>query len=53
MATKQEELEAIVQQENGGRVANMKTWWDDFHSCSAAMDCYKLFRRDKQNRRVG
>lgn len=29
----------------------MKTWWDDLHSCSAAMDDYKLFSRERQERR--
>ncbi|KAK4828095.1 hypothetical protein QYF61_023457 [Mycteria americana] len=43
---KQEELEAIVQQENYDTVAITKTWWGDLHNWSAAMDGYKLFRRD-------
>ncbi|KAK4826796.1 hypothetical protein QYF61_011604, partial [Mycteria americana] len=51
MGNKQEELEAIVQQENYDRVAIMETWWDDSHNCRAAMDGYKLFRRDRQGRR--
>ncbi|KAK4827657.1 hypothetical protein QYF61_020429 [Mycteria americana] len=53
MGNKQEELEAIVQQENYGIVAIMKTWWDDSHNWSAAVDGYKLFRRDRQGRRGG
>ncbi|KAJ7419656.1 rna-directed dna polymerase from mobile element jockey-like [Pitangus sulphuratus] len=51
MATKQEELEVIVQQENYNTVARIKTWWDDFHNWSAAMDFYEPFRRDKQKKR--
>ncbi|GAB0206513.1 hypothetical protein GRJ2_003116900 [Grus japonensis] len=51
MGNKQEELEAIVQQENYDIVAIMETWWDDSHNGSAAMDGYKLFRRDRQGRR--
>ncbi|PKU32319.1 adaptin ear-binding coat-associated protein 1 [Limosa lapponica baueri] len=51
MGNKQEELEAIVQQESYDVVAIMETWWDDSHDWSAAMDGYKLFRRDRQGRR--
>ncbi|GAB0209890.1 hypothetical protein GRJ2_003454700 [Grus japonensis] len=50
---KQEELEAIVQLENYDIVAITETWWDDSHNWSAAMDGYKLFRRDRQGRRGG
>ena len=53
MGNKQEELEAIVQLENYDIVAIMETWWDDSHNWSAAMDGYKLFRRDRQGRRGG
>ncbi|KAK4816233.1 hypothetical protein QYF61_013641 [Mycteria americana] len=48
-----EELEAIVHQENYDMVAIMETWWDDSHNWSAAMDGYKLFRRDRRGRRGG
>ncbi|KAK4808573.1 hypothetical protein QYF61_009876 [Mycteria americana] len=34
-------------------VAITETWWDDSHDWSAAMDGYKLFRRDRQGRRGG
>ncbi|GAB0180245.1 hypothetical protein GRJ2_000489800 [Grus japonensis] len=51
MGNKQEELEAIVQQENYDIVAITEIWWDDLHNWSAAMDGYKLFRRDRQGRR--
>ncbi|KAK4817118.1 hypothetical protein QYF61_027981 [Mycteria americana] len=50
---KQEELEAIVHQENYDMVAITETWWDDSHNWSVAMDGYKLFRRDRQGRRGG
>ncbi|KAK4812337.1 hypothetical protein QYF61_017114 [Mycteria americana] len=53
MGNKQEELEAIVHQENYDMVAIMETWWDDSHNWSAAMDGYKLFRRDTQGTRGG
>ncbi|GAB0207466.1 mitochondrial enolase superfamily member 1 [Grus japonensis] len=53
MGNKQEELEAIVQLENYDIVAITETWWDDSHNWSAAMDGYKLFRRDRQGRRGG
>ncbi|KAK4832941.1 hypothetical protein QYF61_026584 [Mycteria americana] len=48
---KREDLEAIVQQENYDIVAITETWCDDSHNWSAAMDGYKLFRRDRQGRR--
>ena len=34
-------------------VATTETWWDRSHDWSAAMDGYKLFRKDKQGRRGG
>ncbi|KAJ7410702.1 hypothetical protein BTVI_52717 [Pitangus sulphuratus] len=48
MSNKQEELEAIVQQETYGVIAITETWWDDSHDWSAAMGGYKLFRRDRE-----
>ncbi|KAK4818760.1 hypothetical protein QYF61_018932 [Mycteria americana] len=51
MGKTQEKLEAIMRQENYDMVAIMETWWDDSHNWSAAMDGYKLFRRDRQGRR--
>ncbi|KAK4826044.1 hypothetical protein QYF61_003943 [Mycteria americana] len=48
MGNKQEELEAVVHQENYDMVAITETWWDDLHNWSAAMDGYKLFRRDRR-----
>ncbi|KAK4831120.1 hypothetical protein QYF61_015423 [Mycteria americana] len=53
MGNKQEELEAIVHQENYDMVTITETWWDDSHNWSAAMDGYKLFRRDRQAKRGG
>ncbi|KAK4810629.1 hypothetical protein QYF61_007366 [Mycteria americana] len=53
MGNKQEELEAIVHQENYDMVAITETWWDDSHNWSVAMDGYKLFRRDRRGRRGG
>ncbi|KAK4815580.1 hypothetical protein QYF61_004097 [Mycteria americana] len=53
MGDKQEELEAIVHQENYDMVAITETWWGDSHNWSAAMDGYKLFRRDRRGRRGG
>ncbi|KAJ7424170.1 hypothetical protein BTVI_07462 [Pitangus sulphuratus] len=47
MGNKQEELEAIEQQESYDEVAITETWWDDSHDWSAAMDGYKLFRKDR------
>ncbi|KAK4805875.1 hypothetical protein QYF61_025742 [Mycteria americana] len=53
MGNKQEELEAIVHQENDDMFATTETWWADSHNWSVATDGYKLFRRDKQGRRGG
>ena len=53
MGNKQEEVEAIVQQASYNFVANTDTWWDHSHDWSAAMDGYKLFGRDRQQRRGG
>ena len=43
MGNKQEELEAIVQQDSYDLVAITGAWWDDSHDWSAVMDGYKLF----------
>ena len=53
MGNKQEELEAIVRQASYDLAAIMETWWDCSHDWSAAMDGYKLFRKDRQGRRGG
>ncbi|GAB0209080.1 hypothetical protein GRJ2_003373700 [Grus japonensis] len=53
MGNKQEELEAIVRQGSYDLVAITETWWDDSCDWSAAMDGYKLFRRDRHGRRGG
>ena len=53
MGGKQEELEAMVQRERYDLVAITETWWGDSHDWSAAMDGYRLFRRDRRGRRGG
>ena len=53
MGNKQEELEATVRQASYDLVAITETWWDHSHDWSAAMDGYKLFRKDRQRRRGG
>ncbi|GAB0207576.1 hypothetical protein GRJ2_003223300 [Grus japonensis] len=53
MGNKQEELEAIVQQDSYDLVTITEMRWDDSHDWSAAMDGYKLFRRDRHGRRGG
>jgi len=50
MDNKQEDLEAIAQQD---LVTITEMWWDDSHDWSAAMDGYKLFRRDRLGKRGG
>ncbi|KAJ7412546.1 rna-directed dna polymerase from mobile element jockey-like [Pitangus sulphuratus] len=53
MGNKQEEMEAIVQQESCAVVTVMEMWWDDSRDWSAAMDGYKPFRKDRGSRRGG
>ncbi|RMC14066.1 hypothetical protein DUI87_09153 [Hirundo rustica rustica] len=53
MGNKQEEMEAMVQQQSCDVVAVTETWWDDSNSWSTALNGYKLFRRDRQGRRGG
>ncbi|KAF4796247.1 hypothetical protein TURU_086012 [Turdus rufiventris] len=50
-ANKQEELEAMVQQQSYNVVAIMDKGWDDSHTWSTALDGYKLFRRDRKSER--
>jgi len=52
MGNKQKELKAIVQLENCDIVAITETWWDNLHNWSAAVDGYKLARRDRQGKEV-
>ncbi|PKU37320.1 mitochondrial fission process protein 1 [Limosa lapponica baueri] len=53
MGNKQDELEAMVQQDSYDVVAITEMWWDDGQNWNAAMDGYKLFRRNRQGRRGG
>jgi len=46
-------MEAIVYRDSYDLVAITETWWDDSPDWSAAMDGYKLFRRDRQGKRGG
>jgi len=48
MGNKQEELEAIVQQDSYDLVTTIETWWNDSRDWNAATDGYKLFRRDRR-----
>jgi len=50
---KQEELEAIVQQDSYHLVAITETSWDSSHDWHAVMDGYRLFRKDRPTRRGG
>ena len=43
--------EAIMQEVNYDLTAITEAWWDHSHNWTAAMDGYKLFRRDKQGKR--
>ncbi|PKU44704.1 glycerol kinase [Limosa lapponica baueri] len=53
MGNKQEELEATVLLESYDIVANTETWCDESHDWSVAIEGYKLFRRDRRERRGG
>ncbi|KAJ7426178.1 hypothetical protein WISP_18146 [Willisornis vidua] len=49
MGNKEEELEALMQQEICDVVAVTEMWWDDWRNWSAAMHSYKFFRSDRLN----
>lgn len=49
MGIKQEELKALVQQENDAILAILETWWNDLHNWSAAVDCHKPFTKKRTN----
>jgi len=51
MGNKQEELEAIIQQDGYDLVAITETWWGNSHDWNAVMDGYRLFRKDGPIRR--
>ena len=53
MDNKQEELEAIMQQEDYDIIAITETWWSNSQDWRAAMEGYKLFRRVRLGRRGG
>ncbi|KAJ7425692.1 hypothetical protein WISP_22461 [Willisornis vidua] len=42
-----------MQQESYDIIIITETWWDDSHDWSAAMDGYKLFRKNRQDGRGG
>ena len=48
---KQEELEAIIQQDGYDLVAITETWWDNSHDWHAVIDGYRLFRKEANNER--
>jgi len=41
-----------VQLESYNLITVTETWWDDSHEWSAAIDGYKLFRRDSKEGKV-
>jgi len=53
IGNKQEELEAIIQQDGYDLVAITETWWDSSHDWHAVMDGYRTFRKDSPTRRGG
>jgi len=53
MGNKQEELEAIIQQDGYDLVAITETWCDNSHDWYVVMDGYRLFRKDRPTGRGG
>jgi len=53
MGNKQEELEAIVLLESCNLIALIETWWDESHDWSMVINGYRLFRRERQEKRGG
>lgn len=53
MGNKQEEVESMVQVENYELIAIKETWWNESHEWNTTLQCYKLFRWDRQGRRDG
>jgi len=53
MGNKQEEMEAIVQQDGYNLVAIRETLWDNSHDRNVVMDGYRLFRKDRPTGRGG
>jgi len=53
IGNKQEELEAIIQQDGYDLVAITEAWWDNSHDWHAVMNGYRLFRKDRPTRRGG
>jgi len=51
--SKQEELEAIIQQDGYDLVAITETRWDNSHDWNAVMNGHRLFRKDRPTRRGG
>jgi len=47
MGNKQEELEAIIQQDGYDLVAITEMWWDNSHDWNAVRNGYRLFRKDR------
>lgn len=53
MRNKQEELETLAQSQSYDITGINEIWWEKSCGWSAMMDCYRLFRRDRQDRRGG
>ena len=53
MGNKQEELEAIIQQDGYDLVAITEIWWNNSHDWHAVMDGYRHFRKDRLTSRGG
>jgi len=48
MGKKQEELETRAHLQGCDLIGIMEMWWDGFYDWSAAMEGYRLFRKDRQ-----
>lgn len=47
MENKQEVLEVCMQLQGCNLIGFTETWWDSSHDQSAAMDGYRIFRKDR------
>lgn len=53
LGSKHEELELHSQTESYDIIGITGRWWDNLHNCRTAMDGYRLFSKDRQDRRRG
>lgn len=50
MRKKWDNLEALALSYSYDVIGISETWWDEFHDWTDGMECYGLFRRDRQDK---